>query len=83
MSNNSVYGFGQNEHREVGFYQSDKINYPSLVNWINDNDGKVIHKILCGNGFTYILKVFPGNNYEFNDKNNEDTREYSNINKEF
>ena len=34
-------------------------------------------------GFTYILKVFPGNNYEFNDKNNEDTREYSNINKEF
>ncbi len=83
MSNNSVYGFGQNEHREVGLYQSDKINYPSLVNWINDNDGKVIHKILCGNGFTYILKVFPGNNYESNDKNNEDTREYSNINKEF
>jgi regulator of chromosome condensation len=80
MSDESVYGFGQNEHREVGLYQSDKINYPSLVNWINENDNKSILRILCGNGFTYILKVNKGN-YKINDKDDDDyTREYSNIN---
>lgn len=76
MSDGSVYGFGQNEHREVGLYQSDKINYPSLVNWINENDNKDIFQILCGNGFTYVLKVNKGN-YMINYKDDDCTREFS------
>ena len=57
LDDSSVYGFGNNEYREVGLYQSDIINYPSIVNWIDKDDNKVIQNILCGNGFTYILKV--------------------------
>lgn len=76
MSDGSVYGFGQNEHREVGLYQSDKINYPSLVNWINENDNKDIFQILCGNGFTYVLKVNKGN-HMINYKDDDCTREVS------
>ena len=45
LDDNSVYGFGNNEYREVGLYQSDIINYPSRLHfrcaWDNtrSNDG--------------------------------------------
>lgn len=80
LNDNSVYGFGQNEHREVGLYQSDTINYPSIVNWINDNDNKEIDSIICGNGFTYILKINKNAKKNIKEKENTFQKDFSKIN---
>ena len=61
-------------------YQSDTINFPSIVNWINDNDNKEIDSIICGNGFTYILKINKNTKKDTKEKENAFQKDFSKIN---
>lgn len=55
LSNTKIYGFGQNDHHQIGSYSSDTLNYPSIVTWDRETE-KVLVDIKCGNAFTYLIK---------------------------
>ena len=56
MKGDVLYGFGQNDHQQVGNYEAEVLDYPVLVNWGCRKDGKFLKEIICGNAFTYLVK---------------------------
>ena len=56
LGEKDLYGFGQNNYKQVGSYESDVIDYPSIINWDRETQ-KYLKKIICGNAFTYLIKT--------------------------
>ena len=56
MKGDVLYGFGQNDHQQVGNYEAEVLDYPVLVNWGCAKDGKFLKEVICGNAFTYLIK---------------------------
>ena len=56
MNNNNIWGFGQNDSKQIGNYNGDFISWP--VKWDYKMDDKLFfYKIICANGSTSVIKV--------------------------
>jgi hypothetical protein len=56
MNNNNIWGFGQNDNKQLGKYNGEHISWP--VKWDYKTDEKLFfYKIICANGSTSVIKI--------------------------
>ena len=56
MGSNLIYGFGQNNCKQIGNYKEEFLTTPKKWNYlINNNDGKFLYDIKCSNGISCLL----------------------------
>ena len=55
MGSNLIYGFGQNNCKQIGNYKEEFLNTPKKWNYLIDNDDKILCDIKCSNGISCLL----------------------------
>ena len=56
MGNNLIYGFGQNNCKQIGNYQDEFLSSPKKWNYIIDNNkDKILYDIKCSNSISCLL----------------------------
>ena len=70
MGNNLIYGFGQNNCKQIGNYQDEFLSSPKKWNYIIDNNkDKILYDIKCSNSISCLLyKTRPENKEEKNEE---------------
>lgn len=52
-----IYGFGQNDNKQVGNYSAEYVTYPIKWNYelaLDDRDDLIVNKIICANALTIL-----------------------------
>ena len=55
MGSNLIYGFGQNNCKQIGNYKEEFLNTPKKWNYLIDSDDKILCDIKCSNGISCLL----------------------------
>ena len=58
LENNNIYGFGQNDNKQIGNYDCEYSNKPLIWNYNIDEENienKTLYNIICGNGITILI----------------------------
>ena len=56
LGSNLIYGFGQNNCKQIGNYKEEFLTSPKRWNYIiNNNDDKILYDIKCSNGISCLL----------------------------
>ena len=81
MGKNLIYGFGQNNCKQIGNYPEEFLTIPKKWNYlIDNNDDKILYDIKCSNSISCLLfknkSQLKGKENEINDNNNIDKKEY-------
>ena len=71
MGDNLIYGFGQNNCKQIGKYNEEFLNTPKKWNYIMDIDkDKYLYDIKCSNGISCLLFKNRIQTKENNENNN-------------
>ena len=59
LENNKIYGFGQNDNKQIGNYECEYSYKPLIWNFNLEKDeninNKALYNIICCNGFTVLI----------------------------
>lgn len=77
-----LYGFGQNDNKQVGNYSAEYVTYPIKWNYeldLENKDDLCLDKIICSNGLTVLTYKTKEGQSEKYLKNQENKEKYSKI----